>query len=62
MNSFTGGMIVATIIIGTCFGAFGEHTTFYKQGQIDAITGNVKYELVKQPDGTTIWQRKRVVL
>ena len=28
----------------------------YKQGQIDAINGNIKYELVEQPDRTTKWK------
>lgn len=30
----------------------------YKQGQIDALTGNVKYELETQKDSTTIWVKK----
>ena len=30
----------------------------YKQGQIDAINGNLKYELITQPDGTTKWEKK----
>lgn len=29
----------------------------YRQGQIDALTGNVKYELVTQPDSTRVWKR-----
>lgn len=28
----------------------------YKDGQIDALIGNVKYQLVKQKDGTTEWE------
>lgn len=28
----------------------------YKKGQIDAINGNIKYELVKNSDGTTSWE------
>lgn len=30
----------------------------YRDGQIDAINGVIKYELVKQPDNTTKWIRK----
>jgi len=30
----------------------------YKQGQIDALTGNIKYELQIQPDSTIIWVEK----
>ena len=29
----------------------------YKNGQIDAINGNIKYELVEQADGSTSWER-----
>lgn len=28
----------------------------YKQGQVDALTGNVKYELVTQDDSTKVWK------
>ena len=28
----------------------------YKDGQIDAIVGNIKYELVLQEDNTIIWE------
>jgi len=30
----------------------------YRQGQIDALTGNIQYELVMQADSTRIWQKK----
>jgi tryptophan-rich sensory protein len=29
----------------------------YKQGQIDALTGTIKYELVTQSDSTKTWER-----
>ena len=29
----------------------------YKQGQVDALTGNVKYELVTQDDSTKVWKK-----
>ena len=29
----------------------------YKKGQIDAINGNIKYELVTNPDKSTKWVR-----
>lgn len=32
----------------------GDHT--YRDGQIDAIRGEVKYELKVQEDGTTKWE------
>lgn len=28
----------------------------YKQGQVDALTGNIKYELVTQDDSTRVWK------
>ena len=28
----------------------------YKEGQIDALTGQIKYELVIQPDSTRTWE------
>ena len=31
-------------------------TKAYKQGQIDALTGKVKYELVEHDDGTRTWE------
>lgn len=31
----------------------------YRQGQIDALTGKVKYELVVQPDSTRTWEKKK---
>jgi hypothetical protein len=31
----------------------------YKEGQIDAIQGKVKYQLTKQPDGSIIWTEKK---
>lgn len=36
----------------------GGYDMGYRQGQIDALTGNVKYELVTKPDKTVVWDRK----
>ena len=30
----------------------------YRQGQIDAVTGCVRYELVVHPDSTRTWEEK----
>ncbi len=38
--------------------SFGEYTQLYKQGQIDALSGKVVFELKKQGDNTVIWERK----
>jgi hypothetical protein len=29
----------------------------YRQGQIDALTNNVKYKLVIMPDSTKVWEK-----
>ena len=29
----------------------------YRQGQIDCINGTINYELVRQDDNTTTWER-----
>lgn len=31
----------------------------YKQGQIDALTGKVNYELKTMPDSTKVWVKKK---
>ena len=31
--------------------------TGYKQGQIDALTNDVQYNLVTMPDSTKVWER-----
>jgi hypothetical protein len=46
------------VILGAIFGfalCIGINDT-YKHGQIDCINNVIKYELVKQEDGSTEWQ------
>lgn len=43
-------MLGTMIIIVTAL-----HDDGYKDGQIDAINGNIKYELVTKPDKSTEW-------
>jgi len=61
-------MLSKNILIGYCSFLAGMIITFlflcafdrtYKDGQIDAINGNIKYELVKRSDGTTKWEYKK---
>lgn len=33
------------------------HEYAYKSGQIDAINNNIKYELVEQPNGESVWKQ-----
>lgn len=48
------GMVTAFFVIFS----FGEYTQLYKQGQIDALSGKIMFELKKQEDNTVIWERK----
>jgi small basic protein len=48
------GIVTAFFVIFS----FGEYTQLYKQGQIDALSGKVAFELKKQEDNTVIWERK----
>ena len=59
-GAFFGGLISGLAIMG--FVAFlwaGLIATprDYKAGQIDALTGTVKYELIEHDDGTKTWER-----
>ena len=29
----------------------------YKKGQVDALTGNIQYELIEQPDKSVMWEK-----
>lgn len=58
------GPFLLFIVLGTILGVllfaitqdiFG---TTYKHGQIDALTGKIKYELVTNPDSTKTWEEK----
>ena len=46
--AFLFGMLSMALIIGND----------YRKGQIDAINGNIMYELVKQPNGEMKWEMK----
>lgn len=50
------GIIVLIIIGGMLFGAGWAVDINYRQGQIDALTGLIKYKLVENPDKTKTWQ------
>ena len=47
------GLVIGALIMNLAF-EFLDST--YGDGQIDAINGIIKYELVKQPDNTTSWR------
>jgi len=49
------GMILISVI---ALFVWNTPEYFYRKGQIDALTGIIKYELVINPDSTRIWERK----
>jgi len=51
-------LLVGTLI-GLTIGAYLANTVTYKQAQIDALTGHVKYELTTRPNGETVWTERK---
>lgn len=33
--------------------------SYYKQGQIDALSGHIKYELITNSDSTKTWRKEK---
>jgi len=59
MDKFMCGWIVGVVVMLISTTIFDEHTASYRQGQIDALSGEkVQFELKRQPDGTVVWVRK----
>ena len=60
-----GALLIILLLIGmlcaTFFGAILPEAKdkYYKQGQIDAITGTVNYELIEAEDGSRSWEGER---
>ena len=50
-------LIVVLIIIGIFVFIGLGGSIGYKEGQIDAIRGDIRYELVEQSDGSTDWKK-----
>ena len=47
------------VFISVCFVLiWNPGEIYYRQGQIDALTGKVEYELKSNPDSTVTWYRK----
>jgi hypothetical protein len=49
--------LIFAFIIGIIIGIMISANPVYKRGQIDAINGIIKYELVEQTDKTFIWEK-----
>ena len=50
-------ILLMGIMLGVVLGAYLSRND-YRQGQIDALIGNVKYELLVNPDSTVTWHKK----
>jgi hypothetical protein len=55
--AFCAGIFAGVMLFVGVSSAMYDRTSFYKQGQIDALSGKVVFELKKQEDGSTKWQR-----
>lgn len=53
---FTGGLILGAAIMALVLSIAG-HPGSYKEGQIDALIGDIKYEVFEHPDKTKTWER-----
>lgn len=51
------GMVIATLCTFILIGI--SNVNPYRQGQIDALNGKIKYELQVQPDSSRIWVPKK---
>lgn len=62
--SYSDNEAVFVLFIGIVFGIITTCVMFstfhrtYKDGQIDAIQGKIKYKLEVQPNGETIWKER----
>lgn len=54
-NVITSLMAILFGVMGFCIGGSGGWKAGYQQGQIDALTGKVRYSLTTQPTGETLW-------
>lgn len=52
MEGFGIGLLLYSILISFIIGP-----NIYKRGQIDAISGKIKYKLVEQEDKSIKWER-----
>ena len=64
VDDFSGGFIagafiaiIISLMVSVLFLGPISYNTGFKEGQIDALTGNVKYELIINPDSTRSWER-----
>lgn len=51
------GFVIGSLFTLGMFDIFDEYTTNYKKGQLDAMNGQVAFELKTAVDGSTQWIR-----
>jgi hypothetical protein len=60
-NLFLVGVVLGVFSVVGFISLLGNESRFYmngyEQGQVDALTGKIKYELVIQPDSTRTWEK-----
>jgi len=49
--------IIILLIIFTLVVLSISANRYYKKGQIDALTNDVRYKLITMPDSTKVWER-----
>jgi hypothetical protein len=57
MDIFDIMLIISLLVCLTIMIYLGGANDGYKKGQIDAINGEIHYQLEKQPNGETEWAR-----
>lgn len=56
IEGFILGMVVGAVIVVSIIATSPFERRGYKRGQIDALTGTVKYELIEHENKTKTWE------
>jgi hypothetical protein len=51
--AFVSGILFVIVLLGM----FDAKGIWYKKGQIDALTNQIKYERISHPDSTITWEK-----
>ena len=60
MLNFIRGLLIGailTLLVGTLYVNPKHEKKGHRQGQIDALTGKIHYELITHDDSTRTWER-----
>ena len=55
-------IIIALFVYGLNVADKSGFDNGYRSGQIDALTGNIRYRLVVKPDSTRVWEKGKSVV